>query len=87
LAFTVEQNTPNPFNLSTTINFTLAKAGKTTVEVYNVAGQKIDTILNANLSPGPHSVSWNARKFPTGIYFYTVQSGGFSGTGKMTLAK
>jgi len=87
LLFSIAQNTPNPFNPNTTINFTLTKAGKTTVEVYNTAGQKIDTILNANLGAGTHSVTWNAGRLPSGVYFYTVRSGGFSGTGKMTLLK
>ena len=86
-AFTVAQNSPNPFNPTTTISFTLAKAGKTTVEVYNVAGQKIDTLVNATLSAGVHSTNWNAAKFSAGVYFYTVRSGEFSKTMKMTLLK
>ncbi|MHB9027532.1 MAG: T9SS type A sorting domain-containing protein [Candidatus Latescibacterota bacterium] len=86
-AFTVAQNTPNPFNPTTTISFTLAKAGKTTVEVFNAAGQKVDSILNANLNAGSHSVTWNAAKFSAGVYFYTVKGGNFSRTMKMTLLK
>ena len=86
-AFCVAQNSPNPFNPTTTISFTLAKAGKTTVEVYNVAGQKIDTLVNSSLSAGSHSVTWNAAKFSAGVYFYTVKSGDFSKTMKMTLLK
>jgi flagellar hook assembly protein FlgD len=86
-AFAVAQNTPNPFNPTTTITFSLAKAGKTTVEVFNVAGQKVDTILNASLSAGAHSVTWNAAKHSAGVYFYTVKSGDFSKTMKMTLLK
>ena len=86
-AFTVAQNTPNPFNPSTTISFTLVKAGKTTVEVFNAAGQKVDTILNAGLRAGNHSVIWNASRFSAGVYFYTVRSGGFTRTMKMTLVR
>jgi len=86
-AFAVAQNSPNPFNPTTTISFTLAKAGKTTVDVYNVAGQKIDTLVNSSLSAGSHSVTWNASKFSAGVYFYTVKSGDFSKTTKMTLLK
>jgi flagellar hook assembly protein FlgD len=86
-AFTVAQNTPNPFNPSTTISFTLAKAGKTSVEVFNAAGQKVDTLLNANLSSGSHSLTWNAARHSAGVYFYTVKSGDFSKTRKMTLIK
>ena len=87
VAFAVAQNSPNPFNPSTSITFTLAKAGKTTVEVYNVAGQKISTLVNGNLSAGTHSTTWNAAKFSAGVYFYTVRSGDFSRTLKMTLLK
>jgi hypothetical protein len=86
-AFTVAQNTPNPFNPATTITFTLAKAGKTTVEVYSVGGQKVATLLNASLNAGAHSVSWDASKHSAGVYFYTVRSGDFSRTMKMTLLK
>jgi len=86
-AFAVAQNVPNPFNPATTISFTLAKAGKTTVEVFNAAGQKVDTILNASLNAGSHSVTWNAAKHSAGVYFYTVKNGDFSRTMKMTLLK
>lgn len=83
----VSQNSPNPFNPATTISFSLAKAGKTTIDVYNVAGQKVDTVINTNMSAGSHSVTWNAVKFSAGVYFYTVKSGGFTKTMRMTLLK
>jgi hypothetical protein len=86
-AFSVAQNTPNPFNPGTTISFTLAKAGRTTIEVFNAAGQKVDILLNANLDPGAHSVQWNAARRSAGVYFYTVTCGDFSKTMKMTLLK
>ncbi|MHB9028096.1 MAG: T9SS type A sorting domain-containing protein [Candidatus Latescibacterota bacterium] len=86
-AFAVAQNVPNPFNPATTISFTLTRAGKTTVEVFNAAGQKVDTILNASLSAGSHSVTWNAARHSAGVYFYTVRNGDFSRTMKMTLLK
>ncbi|MHB9030100.1 MAG: T9SS type A sorting domain-containing protein, partial [Candidatus Latescibacterota bacterium] len=85
--FSVAQNTPNPFNPATTISFTLAKAGKTTVEVLNTAGQRVEILLNANLSSGSHSVTWNASKCSAGVYFFTVWNGGFTKTMKMTLLK
>jgi len=86
-AFTVSQNTPNPFNPGTTISFALSRAGQTTVAVYNAAGQKVETILNANLNAGSHSVTWNAAKHSAGVYFYTVTSNGQARTMKMTLLK
>jgi len=86
-AFSVEQNTPNPFNPTTTISFSLAEAGNVTIEVYNVAGQKVDTIVNEYMDAGSHSVVWDASSFSAGVYFYTVKSGDYSKTMKMTLLK
>jgi hypothetical protein len=86
-AFSVAQNIPNPFNPSTTISFTLAKAGKVTVDIFNVSGQKVDTIVNTTMNAGNHSVTWNASKNSAGVYFYTVKSGNYSKTMKMTLLK
>jgi len=86
-AFAVAQNTPNPFNPTTTINFSIPKAGKVTVEVFNAAGQKVDTIVNSQMTAGSHSVNWNAAKFSAGVYFCTVKSGSFSKTVKMTFLK
>jgi len=86
-AYTVAQNSPNPFNPTTTISFKLASAGNVTVDVYNVAGQKVDTIVNEFMDAGSQSVVWDASDFSAGVYFYTVKSGDFSKTMKMTLLK
>jgi len=86
-SFAVAQNTPNPFNPATTINFTLAKAGKVTVDIYNAAGQKVDTVVNTSMNAGAHSVIWNATRQSAGVYFYTVKAGEVSKTMKMTLLK
>ena len=86
-AFSVAQNSPNPFNPSTTISFTIAQAGNVNVTVYNVAGQKIGAILDGFMSAGSHSVVWDATDLSAGVYFYTVKAGEFSRTMKMTLLK
>ncbi|MDP2983924.1 MAG: T9SS type A sorting domain-containing protein, partial [Candidatus Latescibacter sp.] len=83
----VAQNSPNPFNPATSISFTLAKAGKVTVDIFNAAGQKVDTVVNTTMNAGNHSATWNASRFSAGVYFYTVTSGDFSRTMKMTLLK
>ena len=85
--FAVAQNSPNPFNPSTTISFTIAEAGNIDIDVFNVAGQKVDTIASEYMSAGSHSVNWDASGFSAGVYFYTVKSGDFSKTLKMTLLK
>lgn len=85
--FAVSQNSPNPFNPTTTINFEIAKAGNVTIDVYNVAGQKVDTIADEYMEDGTHSKVWDATGFSAGVYFYTVKSGNFSKTMSMTLLK
>ncbi|MCD6308554.1 MAG: T9SS type A sorting domain-containing protein [Candidatus Latescibacteria bacterium] len=86
-AFAVDQNSPNPFNPTTTINFSLAQSGNVNIDVFNVAGQKIDTLVDGYMNAGQHSVVWNASDFSAGVYFYTVKAGNTSRTMKMTLVK
>jgi len=62
-AFAVAQNAPNPFNPTTTVSFTIPEAGTVTIDVFNVAGQKVDTIANEFMSAGSHSVLWDASGF------------------------
>ena len=85
--FAVAQNSPNPFNPSTTIGFSIPEAGIVSIDVFNVAGQKVDTIASEFMSAGNHSVLWDATGFSAGVYFYTVKVGEMSVTKKMTLLK
>jgi hypothetical protein len=86
-AFTVAQNSPNPFNPTTTINYNLAQSGQVSIDVYNVAGQKVDTLVNDFMTAGSHSVVWDATDVAAGMYFYTVKAGDRVETKKMTLLK
>jgi len=86
-AFGVDAAYPNPANPTTTIGFTLAEAGHVTVDIYNVAGQKVNTLVDDEMSAGKHSVVWDGSGFSAGVYFYTVKSGNFSKTMKVTLLK
>ena len=86
-AFAVAQNSPNPFNPSTTISFTIADAGNVSIDIFNVSGQKVNTIANEFMSAGSHSVTWDASGFSADVYFYTVKSGDNTKTLKMTLLK
>jgi len=85
--FAVAQNSPNPFNPTTTISYSLADAGNVTIDVFNVAGQKVGTIVDGFVEAGSHSVVWDGSDFSAGVYFYTVKSGDFTKTTKMTLLK
>jgi hypothetical protein len=85
--YRLEQNYPNPFNPSTTIAFSLKQNGLTTLEVYNVIGQKVKTVLNQNLKAGNHRIVFNAGEFQSGIYFYQISSGNFKAVRKFVVMK
>lgn len=85
--FSLAQNAPNPFNPTTTINFTISEENFVTLDIYNVAGQKVDTLVNDFKTAGTHSVVWDSSGFSAGVYFYTLKSGDLSRTMKMTLLK
>jgi hypothetical protein len=85
--YSLGQNQPNPFNPSTTINFTLPQAGKVELAVYNVLGAKILTLVNGDLNAGYHLVKFDATKLCSGIYFYRLTAGNFTDMKKMVLMK
>lgn len=70
------QNYPNPFNPETTIDFVIPTDGFTTLKVYNMLGQEIQTLINGNLTAGViYKVKFNGNSLPSGIYFYILRSG------------
>ncbi|GAH91574.1 unnamed protein product, partial [marine sediment metagenome] len=85
--FAVTQNSPNPFNPATTISFSTAGDGNVSIDVFNIAGQKVANIANEYRNAGNHTVTWNASGFSAGVYFYTVKYGDLLKTMKMTLLK
>jgi pectate lyase len=85
--FVLAQNFPNPFNPATTINYQLKNDSKVTLKVYNIFGQEVASLVNANEKAGSHSVSFDASKLPSGVYLYCLQAGNYSETKKMTLLK
>ena len=85
--YALEQNYPNPFNPSTTIKFSLKKAGKVELVVYNATGQKVATLVNKNMKAGLVEVKWDAGKMASGLYFYRLKSGNFTAVKKMLLIK
>ncbi len=87
IEFSLRQNTPNPFNPSTRIHFRLAKASRVTLEVFNVRGQLVETVLDRQLPAGNYSTVWEAAENPSGVYFYRLQAGEFTDSRKMLLLK
>ena len=85
--FILSQNYPNPFNASTTIKYTLPEPSEVTITIYDITGRKVDTIDIGVQSAGDHSVSWNADKFSSGVYFSRLESLEHSSTLKMLLIK
>jgi len=85
--YSLEQNYPNPFNPTTKISFSLKQAGWTTLEVYNVIGQKVTTMVDRYLDAGSYYVVFDAMNMTSGIYFYLIKSGDFRSIKKMILVK
>lgn len=85
--FTLNQNYPNPFNPITIINFSLSEKDFTKLDVYNVIGEHIASLVNRELAEGEHVISFNANHLPSGIYFYQLVQGNHSNLKKMILLK
>jgi hypothetical protein len=85
--YALDQNYPNPFNPVTTIQFSLEKTARTTLEIYNVLGQKVATLVNGELNAGAYRYQWNGSGMASGIYFYRLRSDNFVATKKMLLVK
>jgi hypothetical protein len=85
--FTLSQNYPNPFNPSTNINFSINTASDVSLEVYNVMGQKLATLVQGFRSAGNHSVTFDASNLASGMYLYKLTAGNFSSVKSMMLIK
>ncbi len=85
-------NYPNPFNPTTTISFSTKEAGHVSINIYNMKGQLVKTLINENLEEDYHDVIWNGKDnsnktVSSGIYFYKMKSGNYTATKKMILMK
>lgn len=85
-------NYPNPFNPETTISFSVKDKGHVKVNIYNVKGQLVKTLVNDNMNAGKHTIVWNGRDnagkaVSSGVYFYKMSAGKYSSTKKMIMMK
>ncbi len=85
--FSLSQNYPNPFNPVTTIRYGLPKATYVRLTLYNISGQRIETLVDEHQEAGYHEVSWSAEGLANGIYFYRIEAGEFIQTKKMIVLK
>ena len=85
--YAVYQNYPNPFNPSTSIKFDIPKNAFITLKVYDVVGKEVATLINEERAAGTYNVDWNASFYPSGIYFYKLESKEFTETKRMLLIK
>jgi hypothetical protein len=85
--FTLYQNHPNPFNPSTKIKYSLPKPETVKIEVYNIIGQKIKTLLNKPMPAGHHEVEFNGQNLSSGVYLYRIEAGAWQDVKKMVLIK
>jgi hypothetical protein len=83
----LEQNYPNPFNPQTMIRYTLVEQVHVQLEVYDMLGRRVQTLVNESQSPGWHTVEFDGSKLSSGMYLYRLAAGGQVTTGRMTLVK
>ena len=90
--FELRQNYPNPFNPTTVIAFTLPEAVHVELEIFNVLGQRVTTLVDDRMEAGYHNIKWNStdshgNEIATGVYFYRIKAGNFVKSKKMVLLK
>ncbi|MBN1999417.1 T9SS type A sorting domain-containing protein [candidate division KSB1 bacterium] len=90
--FILSQNFPNPFNSSTTIEYKVPKNCNVNIQIYNLVGQKIKTLVNTQKEKGEYKIYWDGtddlgENISTGVYFYKINSGAFHNVKKLLLIR
>jgi len=95
IQFNLYQNYPNPFNPTTKIKFYIplsrgvpeGRGMSTKLIIYDILSREVTTLVNENLSPGTYEIEWNGSNFPSGVYFYKLETENYSNTKKLILLK
>lgn len=85
--FSLEQNYPNPFNGTTKFYYALTIKTRITIQLYNILGERVKTLLDSEKEPGAYFLTVDAASLPSGIYFYQLRAGDFVETKKMVLLR
>jgi len=85
--FILEQNYPNPFNQFTVLKFQIRYSGIVMLEVFDITGKKVSTVVNQYLSAGSYQYNFNAENLTSGVYFYRLYSGNYSEVKKFVMVK
>ncbi len=86
-AFALSQNYPNPFNPTTEIKYALPRDAQVRLEIYNLLGQKVATLVDEYQGVGYRSVRWDARGLASGVYLYRLEAGNFTAVKKLVVIK
>ncbi|MEJ2616599.1 MAG: T9SS type A sorting domain-containing protein [Ignavibacteriaceae bacterium] len=85
--FELYQNYPNPFNPSTTIKYDLSKQSRVKLEIYDILGRRVATLVDETKKAGRYQIVWNASRLTSGVYFERLQAGDYSAVKKLLLLK
>jgi hypothetical protein len=86
-SFKLWQNYPNPFNPTTTIRFEIPEAGLTSLKIYDVLGNELQTLINEKLNAGVYESVFDGANYSSGVYFYKLASGNYTQVKKMIVVK
>jgi hypothetical protein len=85
--FRIYPNYPNPFNASTCFRYALPEPSPVKISIFNVQGQLVETLVDADLEAGEHEIHWHARDLSSGVYFCRIVAGERRAVGKCLLVK
>ena len=87
LQYTLDQNYPNPFNPSTKIDYSIAEDGFVKLAVYNMLGEEVATLVNAQQKAGRYNINFDASQFSSGVYVYRIETTNYTASKKLMLMK